>query len=79
MKALAQHARYAGVGLQFAGTFLLTGWLGWWLDGKLGTSPWLLLLGIFLGAAGGFYSLVSRLSPDETKQDSHPRPPHDST
>jgi hypothetical protein len=35
------------------------------------------LLGIFLGAAGGFSSLVRRLSPDETDPDSHPRPPHE--
>jgi F0F1-type ATP synthase assembly protein I len=64
--------------MQFAGTFLLTGWLGWWLDGQLGTSPWLLLVGIFLGAAGGFYSLVSRLSPPAKNRDSDPSPPSES-
>jgi F0F1-type ATP synthase assembly protein I len=78
VKALSQHARYAGVGLQFAGTFLLTGWLGWWLDGKLGTSPWLLLVGIFFGAAGGFYSLVCRLSSPQTTRDSDQSTPPDS-
>jgi ATP synthase protein I len=37
------------VGLQFAGGLLLFTFLGSWLDGRLGTSPWLLLLGVFLG------------------------------
>ena len=28
-----------------------------WFDSKLGTTPFLLLLGAFVGAAAGFYSL----------------------
>ena len=59
----AEYFRYAGAGLQFALTFLLFGALGWWLDGKLGTAPWLMIAGIVLGAAGAFYSLVRRLAP----------------
>lgn len=55
---------YAGVGLQFAATFGVFGLCGWWLDGRLGTAPWLMVTGIFVGAAGAFYSLVRRLSPD---------------
>jgi ATP synthase protein I len=31
---------------------------GWLLDRWLGTSPWLLVAGIVLGAAAGFYELV---------------------
>ena len=31
--------------------------LGWWLDRRWGTSPWLLLLGTLLGAVGGVYNL----------------------
>lgn len=58
---MSQSARYAGAGMTFCATFLLTGWFGWWLDGKFGTSPWLLLLGIAFGAAGGFYSLVLKV------------------
>ena len=39
--------------------------LGWLLDRWLGTAPWLLVVGVVLGAAAGFYQLVratSRLS-----------------
>lgn len=54
---------HAGVGIQFALTFLVFGALGWWLDERLGTSPLCLIGGIAVGAAGGMYSLVRRLSP----------------
>jgi F0F1-type ATP synthase assembly protein I len=67
--------RYAGVGLQFAGTFLATGALGWWLDGKFGTSPWLLLVGIFLGAGGGFYSLVLQVGSPSKRRPARSRTP----
>ena len=35
---------------------------GWLLDRWLGTSPWLLITGIILGAAAGFYELVRSAS-----------------
>ena len=39
--------------------------VGWVLDGWLGTSPWLVVTGIVLGASIGFYQfirLISRIS-----------------
>jgi F0F1-type ATP synthase assembly protein I len=27
---------------------------GWWLDGRLGSEPWFTILGVALGAVGGF-------------------------
>jgi len=35
---------------------------GWLLDRWLGTKPWLMVLGIVLGAAAGFYELVRATS-----------------
>jgi F0F1-type ATP synthase assembly protein I len=32
--------------------------IGWLLDRWLGTSPWLLVTGIVLGSAAGFYQLI---------------------
>jgi ATP synthase protein I len=32
--------------------------LGWLLDRWLGTKPWLMVVGIVLGAVAGFYELV---------------------
>ena len=54
-------AAYAGLGLQFAATILIFLFAGQWLDRRLGTSPWLMLLGVLLGAGGGIYSMYRRL------------------
>lgn len=51
-------------GLAYAAAFSLfaavvSGLLaGWLLDRWLGTKPWLLVTGLVLGAAAGFYELV---------------------
>lgn len=36
--------------------------LGWLLDRWLNTKPWLLVLGIIVGAAGGFYEFIRSTS-----------------
>ena len=36
--------------------------IGWLLDRWLGTKPWLLVLGILLGAAAGFYEFIRATS-----------------
>jgi ATP synthase protein I len=54
-------ASFAGAGLQFVLAILLFLYVGKWLDGKLGTAPWLLVVGVFLGAAAGFYSFYRRI------------------
>ena len=33
-------------------------WVGYWLDGRLGTSPWLTLAGALAGMALGFYNVI---------------------
>lgn len=50
-----------GVGLQFAASILLFLLVGHWLDGRLGTRPWLLIAGALLGGGAGFYSLYRQL------------------
>ncbi len=50
--------RYTGLGLQLVAALALFGVVGWWLDGRLGTAPWLFILGLLFGAALGFYSLL---------------------
>jgi F0F1-type ATP synthase assembly protein I len=42
-------------------TVLLGAGGGHWLDGKLGTAPWGLVLGVALGLASGFYNLYKVL------------------
>jgi F0F1-type ATP synthase assembly protein I len=55
-------ATFAGLGLQLAASILLFLYLGRWLDTRLGTAPLLLVIGVFVGAAGGFYSLYRALT-----------------
>lgn len=46
-----------GAGLEMAAAVVVLTLAGWWGDGKLGTSPWLLLTGLALGMIGGTYKL----------------------
>ncbi len=50
--------------LTFAVAVALFGYGGYWLDGRWGTSPWFLLLGVTLGTVGGFLHVVLKLAPD---------------
>ena len=54
-------ARFAGAGFQFAALVIASAFAGIWLDRKVGTSPWLLIVTVFLGAALGFYSMYRNL------------------
>jgi ATP synthase protein I len=60
-KGSVQPGDLAGVGLQFAGSIILFLLLGMWLDRKLGTDPWLLIVGVFTGGSAGFWSMYRRL------------------
>jgi len=42
---------------------------GQWLDKKLGTAPWLLMIGVFLGAGLSFYSMYRKLMAAQAKDD----------
>lgn len=50
----------AGIGIQFAVVIVVFTFGGIWLDRRLGTSPWLLLVCVFAGAGGGFYSIYRK-------------------
>ncbi|MFV1986254.1 MAG: AtpZ/AtpI family protein [Gemmatimonadota bacterium] len=54
----------------------LFAWAGNWLDSRLGTSPLFVLLGVFGGFGGGFWSMYSRLvlrgRESESDQDAEP-------
>ena len=62
-------AEFAGVGLQFAVSILVFLYLGQWLDRKLGTAPWLLIIGVFLGAGASFYSMYRKLMAANAREE----------
>ncbi len=61
--------KYAGLGLQFAGSIMLFLYAGRWVDGRLGTAPWGLIVGVFTGAGAAFYSMYSRLMKDLDREE----------
>ena len=62
-RVIEELGRYAGLGFKLAGSVVLFGAAGWWLDRKLGTTPWLLIVGVFLGAGLAFVSLLRAVPP----------------
>lgn len=39
--------------------------LGWWVDDKLGSAPWLLILGVIVGFVVGIVHLLALTRGDE--------------
>ena len=42
--------------------------IGWWLDQRYGTDPWLLLAGVTLGTVGGCWNTWRQVSQDEQRR-----------
>ena len=53
----------AGASYTLIGAILLLGGLGFFLDGRLGTRPWLVVTGLLLGIVVGFYELIKTTWP----------------
>lgn len=68
-RAARSAARHAGAGLQFAISILVFLYAGQWVDRRLGTEPWGLLVGVFTGASAAFYSLYRRLMADVRREE----------
>jgi F0F1-type ATP synthase assembly protein I len=54
----------AGLGIQYVATLLAFLFAGQWLDGRMGTKPWGLLIGVFLGFGLGTLYIYRRLVID---------------
>jgi ATP synthase protein I len=61
--------QFAGHGLTFVIAILGGLYLGQWLDRKLGTAPWLLIVGVFVGAGASFYSMYTKLMAAQARDD----------
>ena len=61
--------QFAGHGLTFVVAVLGGLYLGQWLDRKLGTDPWLLIVGVFTGAGAAFWSMYSKLMAAQARED----------
>jgi F0F1-type ATP synthase assembly protein I len=52
--------RYSGVGVELAGATAGLALAGYWIDGKFGTAPWGILIGVVIGIVGGLYNLIKQ-------------------
>jgi F0F1-type ATP synthase assembly protein I len=50
--------RYSGAGIELAGATAGLALFGYWIDGKFGTAPWGIVVGVVVGIVGGMYNLV---------------------
>ncbi len=67
---------YGTIGLEFALSVFVGLFGGQWLDGKLGTEPWLTLAGLVFGSAAGFRSLwrtVAKMNREAEKEEARAR------
>lgn len=63
-RAARRAGKYAGIGLQFAASIVLFLYAGQYVDRRMGTAPWGLLVGVFVGAGAAFFSMYRRLMAD---------------
>ncbi len=57
--ALRGLAPYLTLGIQLALSVVVFFFIGKWLDGRMGTSPWFMLGGLVLGAVGGMIKFIT--------------------
>jgi ATP synthase protein I len=81
-RQLAALTKLASVGIEFSISTLVGLLGGRWLDGKLGTEPWLMIVGLVLGVSAGMRSLLraartanERSRSNEREGDETRRPP----
>jgi F0F1-type ATP synthase assembly protein I len=61
--SLADALKYAQAGTMLIAPMLAFGGIGYFLDRRFGTKPWLLLAGLLLGMVGGFVNFLRLVLP----------------
>lgn len=67
--ALRSIAPFLTMGIQLALAVVVFFFLGKWLDGLLNTTPWLMFLGLIVGAAGGMINFIRSVIRVTQQQD----------
>jgi ATP synthase protein I len=66
-KQIKVFARVGALGIELAVSTVIGLFGGRWLDGKLGTEPWLSIVGLILGVVAGFRSLYLTAKSENRK------------
>lgn len=61
IKAYRDAAPYLALGIQLAATVVIMFYVGYWADEQFNTSPWLMLLGLGVGASAGLYNFFKTI------------------
>lgn len=59
---------YGVAGVQLAAAVVAGLVFGNYIDKRVGTSPWLTIIGLVLGSAGGFYNLIRIMNWQRNKR-----------
>ena len=73
-KQLSTLAKLSSVGIEFAISTVMGLLGGRWVDEKLGTSPWLMILGLFVGVTAGLRSLIRTARQANREANQSPNP-----
>lgn len=76
-KQIKTFARIGSLGIEIALSTVIGLVGGRWLDGKLGTEPWLSIAGLVLGVIAGFKSLIETLKKHQQQKNAPPAQPPD--
>lgn len=66
-RQLKAYARVGALGIELVASTVIGLLGGQWLDGKLGTEPWLSIVGLVLGVVAGFRSLYQTAKSQNRK------------
>jgi len=58
---IIRYGRYGALAFEFSGTIFAGSLVGWFLDNRLGTMPWALVICTLLAVIGGFARMITIL------------------
>jgi ATP synthase protein I len=72
---MMSYMKYSVIGIEMAGSVIVGGFIGYWLDYYLGTDPWMFIIWVICGLIAGFRSLyrISKQYLSENKENEDQR------
>ena len=75
-KPWKQYGRYGSLGIELILSMAVGYYVGRWADGRLGSTPWLSLLGFLIGIYAGFrqiFRAAKRMTADAEREEQEER------
>ena len=71
-KPWKQYGRYGSLGIELILSMAVGYYIGRWLDGKVGSAPWLAVIGFLVGVYAGFrqiFRAAKRMTAETERED----------